>query len=61
MSSSLEEFREDFDGAALELEEYAEGAIEIEDCDDLAAKAQAYLDAKQEFETALESYGIEVG
>lgn len=61
MSSSLEEFRDDFDGAALDLEEYAEGAIEIEDCDDLAIKAQAFLDAKEEFKSALESHGIEVG
>lgn len=61
MSSSLEEFRDDFDGAPLELKDFAEGAIEIEDCDDLASKAQAFLDAKEEFESALESHGIEVG
>lgn len=61
MSDSLEEYRDEFSGAPYELKDFAEEAIEIEDCDELVAVAQAYLDAKLAFENALASYGIEQG
>ena len=56
----LEKFIDDFDGAALDMEEFAEVASTITDCPELANAAEKYLDALAEFEAMLEQY-IELG
>ena len=61
MSESLEEFQEDFNGAPFDLSDFAEAAVDIEDCDAIAVAARDFLHAKEVFETTLEQYGIEVG
>ena len=61
MSDSIEEFVEEFSGAPYELHEFAEGAVDVEDCPELVEAAQAYLDAKEAFENALEEQGVERG
>ena len=61
MAESIEEFVEEFSGAPYELHEFAENAIDIEDCSELVEAAQAYLDAKEAFENALEEQGVEIG
>lgn len=61
MADNIEKFVEQFSGAPYELHEFAEGAIEIEDCSDLVEAAQEYLDAKETFENVLEEYGVERG
>ena len=61
MADSIEEFVEEYSGAPYELHEVAEGAIEVEDCDDLVEAAQNFLDAKQAFENALEERGVLLG
>ena len=61
MSDSIEEFVEEFSGAPYELHEFAEGAVDVEDCPDLVEAAQAYLDAKEAFESMLEEHGVEQG
>lgn len=61
MSESLEEFQEDFNGAPFELADFAEAAVDIEDCDPLAVAARDFLHAKEVFEVTLEQHGIEVG
>ncbi len=61
MADSIEEFVEEFSGAPYELHEFAEGAIDVEDCDELVLAAQRYIDAKFAFEQALEEQGVEIG
>lgn len=61
MSECLEEFVEEFNGAPFELADFAEGAAEIEDCEELSTAASDFLHAKEVFENALNTHGIEVG
>lgn len=61
MADSIEEFVEEFSGAPYELHEFAEGAVDIEDCDELVLVAQRFIDAKFAFEQVLEEHGVEVG
>lgn len=61
MADSIEEFFEEFSGAPYELHEFAEGALEIEDCAELVESAQAYLDAREAFKNMLEEHGVEQG
>lgn len=56
----LETFIDDFDGAALDMEEFAEVAATITDCPELANAAEKYLDALVEFVARLGQY-VEVG
>ena len=57
----LEEFKEHYDGAPLELYEFAEKASDVEDAEDLQEAAEQFLFAKRTFERMLEEYEIEVG
>jgi ribosome maturation factor RimP len=61
MSDRIEEFVEEYSGAPYELHEFAEGAVDVEDCPDLVEAAQAYLDAKEAFINMLEEHGVEQG
>jgi len=56
-----EEFVYAYDGAPYELYEFAEGAVEITDCDELKKLATEYLEARQAFENGLDETGIEKG
>lgn len=58
---TLEEFREEYNMAPYSLEDFADGAAGIEDCDDLANAADAFLTAKFAFESMMDYYGVEVG
>lgn len=58
---SLEKFREDYDCAALDLEEFAYGAVDVEDSPDLVEAANQFLKAKQALESALDDVGVELG
>ena len=55
------DFVEDMNGAPLELQEFAELAILVTDCEDLRGAAERYLEAKSEFEQALKQHNVEVG
>jgi hypothetical protein len=55
------EFEEDYNNAPYDLEEFAQGAEDVEDKPELAQAANEFLKAKQAFEDALEDAGIEMG
>ncbi len=57
----LATFVSDFNGAPLDLHEFAEEAIKIEDDDELVDLAEEFLRVKKEFEEALENAGVEIG
>ena len=58
---TLEEFREEYNMAPYSLEEFADGAAGVVDCDGLANAADAFLTAKLQFEYMMDYYGVEVG
>ncbi len=58
---TLDDFREIFDGLPAELYEYAEGAEEVQDNEDVRKAGKAYLEARAYFFDILEAYGISVG
>jgi hypothetical protein len=58
---SLEKFREDYDCAPLDLEEFAYGAVDVEDSPCLVEAANQFLKAKQAFESALDGVDVELG
>lgn len=57
----LEEYRDEYDCAPLDLGEFADGATGVTDCVDLAHAAETYLVAKQAFESMLDRYDITIG
>jgi hypothetical protein len=58
---TLDKFVGDYDGAPLELSDFAYGAAQITDNQDLKEIAQEYLQAKRNFEHALDIAGVMVG
>ena len=50
-----------YDGAPCDLYEFAEGAVNVQDCDELKVKAVEYLSAKLRFEKFLEDIGVGIG
>jgi hypothetical protein len=57
----LNDYRDEYDCAPLELIEFAEGAWNITDCADLQRAADEYLTAKKAFEDTLDHFDITVG
>ncbi len=57
----LQDFAEDMNGAPLLLDEFAESAREVSDCPELRDAAVQFLAARDRFEAALASVGVEVG
>lgn len=57
----FKEFEETYNLAPYALYEFAEGASEITDNPNIAMAAMDYLDARRDFEQALENAGIELG
>lgn len=57
----FEEYKENYNYAPYPVEDFAEGATEIEDRQELARLAKAFLDAKFAFEVALEVAGVAIG
>lgn len=57
----FKEFQETYNFAPYALYEFAEGASGITDNPKIAMAAMDYLDARRDFELALENAGIEVG
>jgi hypothetical protein len=58
---TIQEYRDECSDMPLHLEEFAQLATELTDEPDLAALAQAYLDASDAFAEALEDNDIEIG
>lgn len=58
---TLEEYAERYHCAPYELEKFAEGAEEVNDCPLINQVAKTYLEAKRAFEALLEELEIEVG
>ena len=56
---TVKEFLEQFNGAPYDDEELAESASEVEG--NVGVKAEAFLQAKRDFENALDSIGYERG
>ena len=54
-------FRENYDGAPISLEEFAFGAEQVDDNKRLSNAAKRYIEAQDEFELMLDEVGIEVG
>jgi hypothetical protein len=54
----LKEFKDTYNGAAIELEEFAAIALTV---DELRQEASNFLQAKAHFEDMLEIYNVEVG
>lgn len=57
----LEEFKRDFEGAPVDLYEYAEGLQKVEDCYDLSTAAICYIRARKHFEKMLDKHKVELG
>jgi hypothetical protein len=58
---TLQEFIDKMNGAPFDLEEFAEEAANVRDCDPIKYAALNYIDAKRKFEDELEDREIEVG
>lgn len=58
---NIEEFQEEHSGAPYELHEFAELAEDVEDAPDLVDAAVNYLQAREEFISALAEHGVEQG
>jgi hypothetical protein len=58
---TLDDFIDQFSGAPYELSEFASAAEDIEDCEELAQAAKAFLDAQQRFQDLLEAYDVQLG
>jgi hypothetical protein len=58
---TTDEFVEKYDGAPLDLEEFAQGAVEVEDNTRLLTAAEYFIAAKAVFEEELETVGVQVG
>lgn len=61
MPTTLEKFVEDYNGAPLALEEFAQEATQVTNCLALSKCAQQFLDAQKAFEQALRRHHIEIG
>jgi hypothetical protein len=57
----LTEYVDQYDHAPMELQEFADGAITINNCPSLSHAAEDYLAAKHAFEQALEQHNITIG
>ena len=55
---TLENFKEEFSGAPLALEDFASEATDVPELKDVAI---AYLEAKRDFEQLLNEVGVEIG
>lgn len=58
---TLEEFLEDFNGAAYEHDEIARLAVDVSDNEDFSQAAEEFLLAKDEFEEQLANAGFMFG
>ena len=58
---TLQEFTEAVSGAPFTIEEVANEAIKISDCDELSEAAQEFLDAFEVLKDTLTDYDIEIG
>lgn len=58
---TLEEFKEEYSGAPLSLEDLADVAEEVTDAPTLQKTAKDFLNAMDFFESALETAGVERG
>ena len=54
-------FKATFNYAPYELEEFADVAAKVTDCEQLSEAAVAYLEAKQRFEQELNNVNVEIG
>jgi hypothetical protein len=59
--TTLKKFAKDYNEAPYELQDFAEGASKVTDCPALANAANAYRKAREDFLSALEDQGIEIG
>jgi len=57
----LDKFIEHFNYASLELYEFAEEASKVIDAPNLKKAAKNYLEAKENFNDALDEVGVEIG
>lgn len=57
----FDDFEENYNGAPLDLEEFAEGAEQLEDSPVLQRSAKQFIIAQEEFEIELAAAGIELG
>lgn len=55
------EFVKTYDCAPFELYEFAEGAIEVTDCAELAQAGNDFLTAKRNLINMLTKHGVEIG
>jgi hypothetical protein len=58
---TLDDYKEEYDGAPIDIFEFAYGATQVTDSPALSNAAQALLEAHQAFQNALGSAGIEQG
>lgn len=58
---TLNEFRENFSGAAVDDDELASSAAKITDCKKLKDAATAYLSAKEWLDFQYQQFDIEMG
>jgi len=57
----LKDFRDEYSGAPLTLDEFAEAAAQVENAPELREAAKGYLDAIERFERQLHVYNVEIG
>lgn len=58
---NVKEFKEDYDGASISLEDFAYAASTVTDYGRLAYAANEFLRAKFKFEKELDDIGVELG
>lgn len=58
---TLEKYQREYNCAPLSIEEFAEGAERITDCEFLSKAAEDFLSAKRSFEQQLRVHDVEIG
>ena len=61
ITRTLAQFRKDYDGSPLALEDFAEGATTVTDCEELRAAGDAFGEAETKLLELLEKYEVEIG
>lgn len=61
MGMKRRKFIENFNRAPICLEDLADAAAQVTDCEQLSTAGQDFLDAKAHFELVLEEAGVEIG
>lgn len=58
---NLQDFIDQYDGAPLDFDDFAEGAVDVTDCESLSHAAETYMLAKIAFMAELGYAGVSIG